>query len=121
MPMIELMFTKGALSEPKLQEVMHRATKTLMWWEKLPDTEAARKITWSFAAEMEPSRLYIGGQPAGMPRYRFRVHTIEGLIDDRAKQGVMRDLTRITLEAEELPSIGKRCSCWVHSARVSTR
>ena len=103
MPMIELSLTRGALSEEKLQLLMHRATKTLMWWEKIPDTPEARRIAWSFASEFEPGRLFIGGQPPLKPRYRYRVHTIEGLMDDRAKQGVMRDLTRLTLEFEGAP------------------
>ena len=103
MPMIELSLTKGALTEDKLQALMHRATKVLMFWEKIPDTPEARHIAWSFATEVEPGRLYVGGQPPTKPRYRYRVHTIEGLMDDRAKQGVMRDLTRLTLEIEGAP------------------
>ena len=51
MPMIELSLTRGALSEEELQLLMHRATKTLMWWEKIPDTPEARRIAWSFASE----------------------------------------------------------------------
>jgi phenylpyruvate tautomerase PptA (4-oxalocrotonate tautomerase family) len=47
--------------------------------------------------------MYVGGLPPGKARYRFRVHTIEGLMDDRAKQGVIRDLTRLTLEIEGSP------------------
>ncbi|MGX7704923.1 tautomerase family protein [Methylobacterium sp. Gmos1] len=103
MPMIELSLSRGALSEPQLRELMHRATKTLMWWEKIPDTPAARAIAWSFATELEEGRLFVGGQPPRKPRYRYRVHTIEGLMDERAKQGVMRDLTRLTLEIEGAP------------------
>jgi len=100
MPMIELSLSKGALPETKLRELMQHATKTLMWWEKIPDTPEARAIAWSFANELDEGRLFVGGQPPRKPRYRYRVHTIEGLMDDRAKQGVIRDLTRLTLEVE---------------------
>ena len=103
MPMIELSLSRGALPEKKLRELMQRATKTLMWWEKIPDTPEARAIAWSFANELDEGRLFVGGQPPRKPRYRYRVHTIEGLMDDRAKQGVIRDLTRLTLETEGSP------------------
>jgi phenylpyruvate tautomerase PptA (4-oxalocrotonate tautomerase family) len=103
MPMIELSLSAGALSDSKLKTLLHRATKTLMWWEKIPDTTAARAIAWSFANEFPPGRLAIGGLPSNKPRYRFTVSTIEGLMDDRAKQGVMRDLTRLALEIEGAP------------------
>jgi phenylpyruvate tautomerase PptA (4-oxalocrotonate tautomerase family) len=100
MPMIDLSFSAGALPEAKLKALLHRATKVLMWWEKIPDTEAARHVAWTFAQEFPEGRLNIGGMAPGKPRYRYIVSTIEGLLDDRAKQGVMRDLLRITLEAE---------------------
>lgn len=103
MPMIDLSLPKGALPADKLQEMMHRAVKTLMWWEKIPDTPEARNIAWAFVNELEPHHIFIGGLPPGRPRYRFRVHTIEGLMDERAKQGVMRDLTRLVLETEGVP------------------
>jgi phenylpyruvate tautomerase PptA (4-oxalocrotonate tautomerase family) len=101
--MIDLAYSAGALPEGKLQELLHRATKVLMWWEKIPDTEAARHIAWTFAQEYAPGHITIGGQPPVKPRYRFTVSTIEGLLDDRSKQGVMRDLLRLTLEAEGAP------------------
>lgn len=100
MPMIDLSLSAGALPEPKLKDLLHRATKILMWWEKIPDTDAARHIAWTFAQEVPDGRLNVGGLTPSKPRYRFTVSTIEGLMDDRAKQGVMRDLVRITLEAE---------------------
>jgi phenylpyruvate tautomerase PptA (4-oxalocrotonate tautomerase family) len=101
--MIELSLTQGALPEENLRALLQRATKALMWWEKIPDTKAARQIAWTFAHELPEGRLAIGGLPPSRPRYRFVVSTIEGLLDDRAKQGVMRDLTRLALEAEGAP------------------
>lgn len=103
MPMIDLSFSAGALPEEKLKKLLHRATKVLMWWEKLPDTEAARHVAWTFAQEFPEGRLNIGGMAPSKPRYRYTVSTVEGLMDERAKQGVMRDLVRITLEAEGAP------------------
>jgi phenylpyruvate tautomerase PptA (4-oxalocrotonate tautomerase family) len=103
MPMIELSYSSAALPEIKLKALLHRATKVLMWWEKIPDTPEARRVAWTLANELPEGRLVIGGQAPGKARYRYMVSTIEGLMDDRAKQGVMRDLVRITLEAEGAP------------------
>jgi phenylpyruvate tautomerase PptA (4-oxalocrotonate tautomerase family) len=103
MPMIDLTLPRGALSKEQLQALMHRAVKTLMWWEKIPDTPEARKIAWAFVNEVDANHVYVGGPSPALPRYRFRVQTIEGLMDDRAKQGVIRDLTKLVLEIEGVP------------------
>ena len=87
MPMIDFTLPKGALEPGQLDALMHRAVKTLMWWEKIPDTEEARKIAWAFVNEVPDGHVYIGGMKPALPRYRFRVHTIEGLMDDRATIG----------------------------------
>ncbi|WP_321927580.1 tautomerase family protein [Paraburkholderia guartelaensis] len=100
MPMIDLSLSRGALNAEKLETVMQRAIKTLMFWEKVPDTPEARKIAWGFVNEVDPQHMLVGGLPPERPRYRFRVHTIEGLMDEGARQGVMRDLTRLVLEIE---------------------
>jgi phenylpyruvate tautomerase PptA (4-oxalocrotonate tautomerase family) len=101
--MIDLTLQRGAFTSDQLQTLMHRAVKTLMFWEKIPDTPEARTIAWAFVNEVEPAHIIVGGLPPERPRYRFRVHTIEGLMDDGARQGVMRDLTRLVLETEGSP------------------
>ncbi|WP_372573633.1 tautomerase family protein [Ruegeria jejuensis] len=98
--MVELTLTEDSLSPEALDDLMHKATKTLMWWEKLPDEPEARKIAWSMVNQLPKAHFFVGGRPAEKPRYRFRVHTIQGLMSQRAKQGVMRDLTKLALEAE---------------------
>jgi phenylpyruvate tautomerase PptA (4-oxalocrotonate tautomerase family) len=103
MPMIELTLPKGALDSQQIKTLMHRATKTLMWWEKIPDTAEARAIAWAMVNEIDQSHFTVGGLPPELPRYRFRIHTIEGLMDDGARQGVMRDLTKLVLEIEGAP------------------
>ncbi|MEU6010670.1 hypothetical protein [Streptomyces sp. NPDC047453] len=103
MPMIELSYREGSLSEPQVSDLLHRATKTLTWWEKVPDTEHGRAIAWTLANELPANKFLVGGQEPTKPRYRFRVHTIAGLLDDRAKQGTMRDLTKLTLQIEGAP------------------
>lgn len=100
MPMIELSLTEGALTEKQTSELLHRATKTLMWWEKVADTPQGRSIAWTLATELPADKFLVGGLTPVKPRYRFRVHTIEGLLDDRAKQGIIRDLTKLTLQIE---------------------
>ncbi|MBT2334969.1 hypothetical protein J7E49_13765 [Variovorax paradoxus] len=103
MPMLELSYTRGAMSPEQIKTLLHRATKVLMWWEKIPDTPQARKIAWTLAVEQPAEYMLVGGLPTERPRYRFVATTIEGLMDDRAKQGVMRDLTRLALEIEGAP------------------
>ena len=47
MPMIDLTLPRGALSSEQLETLMHKAVKTLMWWEKIPDTPEARTLAAS--------------------------------------------------------------------------
>ncbi|WP_162600795.1 hypothetical protein [Paraburkholderia sp. C35] len=100
MPMIDLTLPRGALSADKLEDLMHRAIKTLMFWEKIPDTPEARNIAWATVNEVDSRHMVVGGLPPERPRYRFRVHTIQGLMDEGAISGVMRDLTKLVLEIE---------------------
>lgn len=103
MPMIELTLPKGALDSGQIRALMQRATKTVMWWERIPDLPEARAIAWGMVNEIEQNHFTVGGLPPELPRYRFRIHTIEGLMDDGARQGVMRDLTRLVLDIEGAP------------------
>ncbi|MFP3553988.1 hypothetical protein SB861_25235 [Paraburkholderia sp. SIMBA_049] len=103
MPMIDLTVERGALDNEQLQTLMHRAVKTLMYWEKIPDTPENRKIGWAFVTIVEPGLATVGGLTPGRPRYRFKVQTMEGMMDDGARQGVMRDLTKLVLEIEGVP------------------
>jgi hypothetical protein len=44
-PAINLTLRRGALPKPVEHAMMAKLTEVLMWWEKVPDTPAARKIS----------------------------------------------------------------------------
>lgn len=103
MPMMEFTYSYGALTEQQLGDLMQRAIKVAMWWEKIADTPERRATAWTFATEMGEKQMLVGGLPPPKPRYRYMFHTFEGLMDDGAKLGLIRDLTRLTLEVEGSP------------------
>jgi hypothetical protein len=45
MPSINLTLRRGALPKAVQHAVMAKLTDVLMWWEKVPNTPTARKIT----------------------------------------------------------------------------
>jgi hypothetical protein len=59
-PAINLTLRRGALPKPVEHAMMAKLTEVLMWWEKVPDTPAARKIS----AGAWQDRRALGRDPA---------------------------------------------------------
>jgi phenylpyruvate tautomerase PptA (4-oxalocrotonate tautomerase family) len=73
MPWINLTLRRGALTPAVQHAMMAKLTEVLMWWEKVPDTPRARSIMKGWVYEVA---------------------------DLLAKQGLIRDFTRVVLHAE---------------------
>jgi phenylpyruvate tautomerase PptA (4-oxalocrotonate tautomerase family) len=101
MPWINLTLRKGALTKDVQHAVMRKLTDVLMWWEKVPDTPAARGIMKGWVYETAEDADYNGGSPVHeKPFYFLEVRIPIGRLDLLAKQGLIRDFTRVVLEAE---------------------
>lgn len=115
MPWINLTLRKGALSKQAQHAVMSDLTKALMWWEKVPDTLAARSFMKGWVYEVEPDADYNAGvSNHEKPFYFVEVRIPAGRLDQLAKQGILRDFTKLVLLAEgsdPIPENGRRV--WV--------
>jgi phenylpyruvate tautomerase PptA (4-oxalocrotonate tautomerase family) len=102
MPRINLTLRRGALSKEVQHAAMARLTKVLMWWEKVPDTPRARSIMKGWVYEVAEDADYNAGSPNHeKPFYFLEIRIPTGRLDLLAKQGLIRDFTKVVLEAEK--------------------
>jgi phenylpyruvate tautomerase PptA (4-oxalocrotonate tautomerase family) len=101
MPWINLTLRCGALPRSAQHAVMAKLTEILMWWEKVPDTPTARSIMKGWVYEVAEDADYSAGSPAHeKPFYFVEIRIPINRLDLLAKQGLIRDFTRVVLEAE---------------------
>lgn len=101
MPWINLTLRRGAMTKEIQHAVMVRLTETLMYWEKVPNTPRARSIMKGWVYEVAEDADYNAGSPVHeKPFYFIEVRIPIARLDLLAKQGIIRDFTKIILEAE---------------------
>jgi phenylpyruvate tautomerase PptA (4-oxalocrotonate tautomerase family) len=101
MPWINLTLRSGALPKPVQHAMMAKLTEVLMWWEKVPSTPIARKIMKGWIYEVAEDADYNAGSPThDKPFYFLEIRIPINRLDLLAKQGLIRDFTRVVLEAE---------------------
>ncbi|MGA5699287.1 hypothetical protein [Peterkaempfera bronchialis] len=114
MPLIDFSYRAGPLSDDRLDRLLPRLTKTLMWWEKVPDTERARASSMIWAQEFPAGRTLVGGSVEHDPYYRIDVKIPANRLDDHARAGIVRDFTTLVLTAEGSPLDSSRARrVWV--------
>jgi phenylpyruvate tautomerase PptA (4-oxalocrotonate tautomerase family) len=101
MPWINLTVRPGALPKAAQHAMMAKLTEVLMWWEKVPNTPAARKIMKGWVYEVAEDADYSAGRPDhDKPFYFVEIRIPINRLDLLAKQGLIRDFTRVVLAAE---------------------
>jgi phenylpyruvate tautomerase PptA (4-oxalocrotonate tautomerase family) len=101
MPWINLTLRRGALSKDAQHKMMLTLTEVLMWWEKVPDTPKARSIMKGWVYEVDEDSDYSAGRPDHeKPFYFLEIRIPIRRLDVLAKSGLIRDFTRVVLEAE---------------------
>ena len=103
MPLIDFSYRAGSLPQDRLDWLLPRLMKTLMHWEKMPDTAIARARTQLWAHEFPANRTLVGGSPDHRPYYRIDLKIPAGRLADLDRAGIVRDFTTLVLEAEGSP------------------
>jgi phenylpyruvate tautomerase PptA (4-oxalocrotonate tautomerase family) len=104
MPWINLTLRRGALSNETQHAMMADLTNALMYWEKIPDTPHARAFMKGWVYEVADDADYSGGFSDHVePFYFIEVRMPAGRLDTLARQGIIRDFTKIVLLAEGKP------------------
>ncbi|HVG49986.1 MAG TPA: tautomerase family protein, partial [Rubellimicrobium sp.] len=118
MPMIDIKLPKGAIDETTRATLADRLTGTLLKWEKAPDNDVTRAITWVYYDERE---LHVtGGPAAGKDHFVVLVTVPEGALSDRRKEGLVQEATEVFLEVTGMEAEGfeDRVRVWVHIHEV---
>jgi phenylpyruvate tautomerase PptA (4-oxalocrotonate tautomerase family) len=101
MPWINLTLRRGALPKPVQHAMVAKLTEVLMWWERVPDTPTARAIMKGWIYEFDNDADYTAGTPDHeKPFYFVEIRIPVNRLDLLAKQGLIRDFTRVVLTAE---------------------
>jgi phenylpyruvate tautomerase PptA (4-oxalocrotonate tautomerase family) len=99
MPMLDVYIPDGALQPGAEAALLNQITEILIRHEGFdPTSQLARCASWVFLHR--PAAIYVGGSPAEAPRYKVVASVPEGQLDEKARAGVIADVTEAILDAE---------------------
>jgi phenylpyruvate tautomerase PptA (4-oxalocrotonate tautomerase family) len=99
MPFCDAYISEGALSPSAERELLGKITDLLLEHEGVdPTNERARMTAWVFVHRHE---MYVAGDPAKEPRYRFVCQVPEGQYNDERRAAVTAAMTQAVVEAED--------------------
>jgi phenylpyruvate tautomerase PptA (4-oxalocrotonate tautomerase family) len=100
MPMLDAYIPEGALPAAAERRLISRLTDLLLEHEGAdPRNPAARSLAWVFLHR--PAAIYVAGEPAAAPRYRFVASVPEGQYDDDRRAAIVAAVTAAVLDAED--------------------
>jgi phenylpyruvate tautomerase PptA (4-oxalocrotonate tautomerase family) len=117
MPMCDAFIPEGALPGTAERELLARITDLLLEHEGVrPTNERARAYAWVFVHRHE---MYVGGEPADLPHYRFVCNVPEGQYDDDRRAAVTAGMTQAVVEAEagRYPDPASRVWVFTHEVK----
>jgi phenylpyruvate tautomerase PptA (4-oxalocrotonate tautomerase family) len=101
MPWINMTVRRGAMAKPVQHAIMAKLTEVLMWWEKVPNTPTARSVMKGWVYEVADDADYCAGNPVHeKPFYFIEIRIPINRLDLLAKEGLIRDFTKVVLKAE---------------------
>src|SRR3954471_8602805 len=99
MPKIDLTLSAGALSPEAKAELPGRLAATLLKWEKAPDTEFFRSISWTHVHELAPDATHDASGHDAPTHFVIDVTTPQGALSDRRRAELTKEMTEQVLEA----------------------
>jgi phenylpyruvate tautomerase PptA (4-oxalocrotonate tautomerase family) len=101
MQWIKMTVRRGAMAKPVQHATIAKLTEVLMWWEKVPNTPKARSIMKGWVYEVDDDADYSAGSPVHeKPFYFIEIRIPINRLDLLAKEGLIRDFTKVVLDAE---------------------
>jgi phenylpyruvate tautomerase PptA (4-oxalocrotonate tautomerase family) len=99
MPMLDAFIPEGALSAEAENELLSQLTDILLRNEGAdPADPRTREIAWVFLHR--PAAVFVAGERASVPRYRFIASVPEGQFDDERRAAMVAEVTEAVLAAE---------------------
>lgn len=116
MPMLDAYIPDGALAPDAERRLVSRCTDLLLEHEGAnPSDERVRSIAWVFVHRPE---VYVAGETAKEPRYRFVCQVPEGQYDPERRAAMTRQLTSALVEAEAGKWPSPESRVWVFTYEV---
>lgn len=117
MPMLDAWIPEGALPDDAEKQLLSDLTDILLRNEGAdPSDPMARSIAWVFLHR--PERVFVAGEPAEEPRYRFVASVPEGQFDDDRRQAMVEAVTEAVLDAENGAYARNPMRVWVFASEV---
>ena len=117
MPMLDAYIPEGALSPAAEERLLAELTDLLIVNEGAdPTNPLVRSIAWVFVHR--PQAVFVGGAPAGAPRYRLVASVPEGQYDPERREAMVAALTEAVLDAEDGAHERDPARVWVFTPEV---
>lgn len=117
MPMLDAYIPTGALSPVAERALISLLTDLLLRHEGAdPADPRARAIAWVFLHR--PAEVFVAGEQAAEPRYRFIASVPEGQFDDERRAAIVRDITNAVLQAENGAHPSDANRVWVFTNEI---
>jgi phenylpyruvate tautomerase PptA (4-oxalocrotonate tautomerase family) len=102
MPKIDLTYSAGALSPEAKAELPGKLAATLLKWEKAPDTEFFRSISWTHVNELAADATHDANGADAPSHFIVDVTTPQGALSDRRRAELTKEMTEQVIEAAGL-------------------
>jgi phenylpyruvate tautomerase PptA (4-oxalocrotonate tautomerase family) len=95
MPLIDITYSQGALTDEQRTELADELTTVLLRAERAPDTEFTRGITWVYVHELPEGAVLSAGRPVAEPTFKLDVTTPQGALSDRRRKELVAEATAV--------------------------
>jgi phenylpyruvate tautomerase PptA (4-oxalocrotonate tautomerase family) len=99
MPIFEVTYPQGALTQEARTKLMDDLTTALLKAERAPDTDFFRSVTWAYAHELPAGSIHSAGRPVTEPTFKIDVTTPEGALSDRRREEFVAEATGLVRDA----------------------
>jgi phenylpyruvate tautomerase PptA (4-oxalocrotonate tautomerase family) len=113
MPKIDLTYSAGALSAEAKSELPAKLAATLLKWEKAPDTEFFRSISWTHVHELAADSAHDANGGDAPSHFVIDVTTPQGALSDRRRAELTKEITEQVLDAAGLSAEEDGIRVWV--------
>jgi len=117
MPMLDAYIPAGALTPEAEERLLARLTDVLIINEGAdPTNPQVRSIAWLFVHR--PEAVYVAGERAAAPHYRFVASVPEGQYDAERRTAMAREITEAVLDAEDAGHDRDPSRVWVFTPEI---
>jgi phenylpyruvate tautomerase PptA (4-oxalocrotonate tautomerase family) len=108
MPMIDLTYVRGSLTDEALGVLTDELATALLRAERAPDTPFLRDNTLVYLHALDPAAQSVGGRAAGAPRFRVEMTVFEGALSQDRKERLAADVHGAVCAAAGIEPEGER-------------